>query len=167
MGVPLIGFEDLCLAMIIVVLLLVVLSVPTLVLTVRNSSKLLRRYMLLRSLDNVGDAPVQIQREWDNIKSTIGYTTAVVEEIESLGSLRPTMFQVQVAAVLIAFLLMADLFGSYIATDVAVFLAFLLAICLLAMRYGSRNINKYLEEYSAVLKQLESNGGESFDNMYG
>ena len=160
-----IGFEELCMALTIVTLFLVVVSVPTLALTVRNSSKQLKRYLLLRSLDNVGDAPVHIQREWDNIRSTIGYTTAVVDEIERLGGIRPMVFQIQIATVLIAVLLIADWLGNYMTDEVAIIMIILFVVCLLAVRYGNININRHLEEYGKVLKQLEDNGDGS--NMYG
>jgi len=161
----LIGFEELSLALTIVTLFLVVVSVPTLALTVRSSSKQLKRYQLLRSLDDVGDAPVHIQREWDNIRSTIGYTTAVVEEIERLGATRPVIFQIQIASVLTALLLITDLIYGFMTDGVAVFMLIMLAACLLSVRYGNININRHVEEYSRVLKQLEENGSGS--NMYG
>lgn len=160
-----IGFEELGLALTVVTLFLVVVSVPTLALTVRNSSKQLKRYQLLRSMDDVGDAPVHIQREWDNIRSTIGYTTAVVDEIERLGATRPVIFQIQIASVLTALLLITDLVYGYIADGVAVIMLAILVICILSVRYGNININRHVEEYSMVLKQLEENGSGS--NMYG
>ena len=160
-----IGFEELSLALTIVTLFLVVVSVPTLALTVRSSSKQLKRYQLLRSLDDVGDAPVHIQREWDNIRSTIGYTTAVVEEIERLGATRPVIFQIQIASVLTALLLITGLIYGFMTDGVAVFMLIMLAACLLSVRYGNININRHVEEYSMVLKQLEENGSGS--NMYG
>ncbi|NLN71219.1 MAG: hypothetical protein GX137_00260 [Thermoplasmatales archaeon] len=160
-----IGFEELSLALTIVTLFLVVVSVPTLALTVRSSSKQLKRYQLLRSLADVGDAPVHIQREWDNIRSTIGYTTAVVEDIERLGATRPVIFQIQIASVLTALLLITGLIYGFMTDGVAVFMLIMLAACLLSVRYGNININRHVEEYSRVLKQLEENGSGS--NMYG
>ncbi|MGI6494236.1 MAG: hypothetical protein ACOX10_05350 [Candidatus Methanomethylophilaceae archaeon] len=49
--------------------------------------------------------------------------------------------------------------------EVAIVMIVLFVICLLSVRYGNININRHLEEYGKVLKQLEDNGDGS--NMYG
>ncbi|MDD4455901.1 MAG: hypothetical protein PHI67_11440, partial [Candidatus Methanomethylophilaceae archaeon] len=89
----------------------------------------------------------------------------VVDEIERLGGIKPMVFQIQIATVLLAILLIADWLGNYMTDEVAIVMIVLFVICLLSVRYGNININRHLEEYGKVLKQLEDNGDGS--NMYG
>jgi len=160
-----IGSDDIFLAMTIVTMLMIILSVPSILITVRNSSKQLKRYRTLRSITDLGKEPVpqHIVNEWNAVKSPIGYTTLITEEIERLNSLRPAIFQTEIAFVLIVFMAFIPGYSN----DIFWVMIVLLVIVFATVIYGSMNIKMYTLEYLAILQELNNNGEESLDSMYG
>lgn len=157
--------DDIFLAMTIVTMMMVILSIPSILITVRNSSKQLKRYKTLRSMNDLGNKPIpqHIVNEWNAVKSPIGYTTLITEEIERLDGIRPAIFQTEIAFVLIIFMTFVPGYSS----DIFWIMIVLLIVIIVTVIYGSLNIKMYTLEYLAILQELSNNGEESRDNMYG
>ena len=157
--------DDIFLAMTIVTIMMIIISVPSILITVRNSSKQLKRYKTLRSMNNLGNNPLpqHIVNEWNAVKSPIGYTTLITEEIERLNGIRPAIFQTEIAFILIVFMAFVPGYSSAIFWIMIV----LLVIVTITVIYGSLNIKMYTVEYLTILQELSNNGEESRDNMYG
>jgi len=151
--------------MTIVTIMMIIISVPSILITVRNSSKQLKRYKTLRSMNNLGNNPLpqHIVNEWNAVKSPIGYTTLITEEIERLNGIRPAIFQTEIAFILIVFMAFVPGYSSAIFWIMIV----LLVIVTITVIYGSLNIKMYTVEYLTILQELSNNGEESRDNMYG
>ena len=66
-----IGEDMVVTAVMVVIMMLVILSVPSILLTVRNSARMLRKYRLLRSLDldEDDDVPQEVRNEWNAVNS--------------------------------------------------------------------------------------------------
>lgn len=162
-----IGPEMICTAVMVVVMMLVILSVPVILLTVRNSAKLLKKYRLLRSIDisNQKDVPQQVMNEWNAVNSPMAYTTLITEEIEKLNGLRPTIFQSELAVVLMAVLAFIPGFE----TEMLWLIIALIIISVIAVLYGAINARMYTHEYLALLKELNDRNKDSggADGMYG
>lgn len=160
-----IGTDDVFLATFIVTMLLMILSIPSILLTVHNSSKLLKRYKILRSIKDLGDDPIpqHIVNEWNAVNSSLGYTTLITEEIERLSALKPTIFQAEISVALMLFLTLMQQFEG----NIFWIMMILLAMSVISVIYGILNSNMYTKEYIAILKEINSKGVESLDNMYG
>lgn len=152
-----IGSSDIYGAVIVVAILLVVLSIPSLLLTVRESSRLLKRYKLLRCIgpEDVGSLPKTIKDEWGSVNSPLTYATMLSEEMERLGSLRPAVLQAEIGFVLIVFLAVVPRFEE----NVLVFMLLVLAAIMISIIYSRMNLRRYSREYVVIISELESNGG--------
>ena len=65
-------------AMFTVMIILIIVSVPTIFITVRSSAKTIKRYMLLRSVDKAdGQIPTQLINEWSAVKTPIVYISII------------------------------------------------------------------------------------------
>jgi len=161
----LIDSSDIYGAVVVVAILLVVLSVPSLLLSVKASSGLLRRYQILRSIsnDNKNEIPKPLLEEWNNVNAPLNYVSMLANEIEHIGSLRPAAFQAEIAVVLVIILAFVPGF----VTEVLVFMAAIVILSILTILYASINANRYRHEYLVALSELESNGDESADMIYG
>lgn len=155
-------------AVMIVAMMMVILSIPSILLTVRNSASLLKRYRLLRSIKDVGDekeVPPNILNEWNAVNSPMAYTTLITEEIERLNGLRPALFQAELAALLIIILAIYPGFDS----SVLIFMMIILVAAIASVVYGMITTKKYRQEYLVILKEIsdrdESN--RAADGMYG
>lgn len=162
--VVLIAYSDVYAAMIVVVILLVVLSIPSILLTVRGSSKLLKRYRLLRciGIENTSNIPKMILDEWTVVNSPLTYASMLSEEIERLNALRPAVLQAEIAAVLIIVLAIVPGFE----TNVLIGMIVVLAAIILSILYSRMNTRDYAKEYVMVMAELESNGDEHHDMIY-
>ncbi len=162
-----IGMETVLSSILVVVMMLVILSVPSILLTVRNSAKLLRKYRLLRSIDisDKDDVPQQVLNEWNAANSQMAYTTLITDEIEKLTGLRPAIFQCEIAIILMIILLFTGC-----TTDVIILLIVLIAVSVLTVIYGALNTRMYTIEYVKILSEInEKNESENqtADGMYG
>ncbi len=149
-------------------MMLVILSVPSILLTVRNSAKLLRKYRLLRSIDisERDDVPQQVMNEWNAANSQMAYTTLITDEIEKLSGLRPAIFQCEIAIVLMIILLIVP--GCQF--EVLILMIALIAVSAFAVIYGALNTRMYTIEYVKILSEInEKNESENqtADGMYG
>lgn len=144
-------------AVLVVAILLIVLSIPSMILTVRESSRILRRYRLLRQIGpgDVGGLPKTIRDEWSSVSSPLTYATMLSEEIERLGSLRPAVLQAEIGLVLIVFLAIVPRFEF----DVLLCMLAVIAAVIASLIYRRRNSDRYSCEYVMVISELESNGG--------
>ena len=142
-----IGAEYIFQALMIISLLLVIMSIPTIFITIRNSSNVLRRYMALRSLRDVddGDIPSHILEEWNAVKNNVNYATLMTEELEKLNGLRPALFQ----------------------TEVLVLMAVLIVLSVIALAYSYVCIKKYGMEYMSLLREMSNGPSGGRDAMYG
>ena len=149
---------DIYSAVIVVAILLVVLSIPSLILTVRESSRLLKRYRLLRCIgpDDLGPLPKPIKDEWGAVNSPLTYATMLSEEMERLGSLRPAILQAEIGIVLILFLAIVPRFEE----NVLICMILVLAAVVISIIYSRVNIGRYSREYVMIISELESNGGD-------
>ena len=152
----------------VVIMMLVILSVPSILLTVRNSAKLLRKYRLLRSVDLEGkdDVPQELLNEWNAVNSQMAYTTLITDEIEKLSGLRPAIFQCEIAIVLMVILMIYP--GCEL--GVLILMIALIAVSLLAVIYGALNTKMYTMEYVRILSEMNSesvNENKTADGMYG
>ena len=163
-----IGTEMVVSSVLVVVVMLVILSVPSILLTVRNSAKLLRKYRLLRSIDisDRDDLPQQVVNEWNAANSQMAYTTLITDEIEKLSGLRPAIFQCEIAIILMIILLIVP--GCQL--EVLILMIALIAVSALAVVYGALNTRMYTIEYVKILSEInEKNESENqtADGMYG
>ena len=162
-----IGMETVLSSILVVVMMLVILSVPSILLTVRNSAKLLKKYRLLRSINvsDKDDVPQQVLNEWNAANSQMAYTTLITDEIEKLTGLRPAIFQCEIAIILMIILLFTGC-----TTDVIILLIVLIAVSVLTVIYGALNTRMYTIEYVKILSEINAKNeseNKTADGMYG
>ena len=152
-------------ALIIITLLMVILSIPSIFLLSWNSVKQLNRYMFLRAFREMDDSsiPSNLLSEWASVKTDIGYATLITEELEKMSAIRSPMFQAEIAALLI--IIMAFVPGYE--TNVLILMMCLLALCIVAVIYGGRSLRAIGREYARLLHEMEEKGEKANDNMYG
>ena len=154
-------------AVVIVIMMLMILSVPSIFLTVRGSSVLLKKYTMLRSIEKVdkeNEMPDHVLNEWKAIKSPIGYMSLVVNEIEKLDALKPAFFQAELAVVLT--IVMAVYPG--LETNVLILFIALDVLCAISVIYGHIYAYAYKREYAKILSDLNNEEKKgSVDGMYG
>lgn len=152
-------------ALIVIALLMVILSVPSIFLLSWNGRKQLRRYLFLRALKEMNDSdiPPNIINEWSSVRSDIGYATLITEELEKMGSIRSPMSQAEIASILI--IIMAFVPGYD--TNVLILMMCLLALCIVSVIYGGRSLRIIGREYVKLAQEMEEKGQKSNDNMYG
>jgi len=152
-------------ALILIVLLMVILSVPSIFILSWNAFKQLKRYMLLRALRGMDDSslPPNMIEELNTVRSDIGYATAITEELEKVSGIRSQMFQAELAIMLIA--IMAFVPGYE--TDVLILMMTLLALCIIAVIYGGRAMRALGKEYVSLVHEMQEKGEKANDNMYG
>lgn len=160
-----IGTDMIYSALVLITLLLIILSVPSIFLSSWTASKQLRKYISLRSFREMNDSeiPAGILNEWNAVKTDIGYATLITEELEKMGSLRAPIFQSELAALLI--IIMAFVPGYE--TSVLILMMILLAVCILTIIYGMRAMRAYSREYINLLREMAENGDKYNDAMYG
>jgi len=152
-------------ALMIVALFLIILSVPTIILAVRASSKLLNRYKTLRSVDDLeeGDVSKQALEEWNVVRNPLGYTALLSDEIERLGALRQAMLHSEIAIVVLIFL------AIYPGYEMGVLIAVIAIVSavLFVVLYGRMNLRGYIHEYVDALTEINVNGDEAVSRIYG
>ena len=163
-----IGTDMVVSSVMVVIMMLVILSVPSILLTVRNSAKLLKKYKLLRSIDigEKDDVPAQVKNEWNAVNSQMAYTTLITEEIEKLSGLKPAIFQCEIAVLLMIILMIVP--GCQ--TEVLILLVALIAVSVFAVIYGALNTRMYTLEYMRILSEINANNekeNKTADGMYG
>ena len=156
-------------AVMVVIMMLVILSVPSILLTVRNSARMLRKYRLLRSLDldENDDVPQEVRNEWNAVNSQMAYTTLITDEIEKLSGLRPAIFQCEIAIVLMIILLLVP---PGCTLEVMILMIVLIAVSALAVIYGALNTRMYTIEYMRILSEINAKNeseNRTADGMYG
>ena len=164
-----IGMETVLSSILVVVMLLVILSVPSILLTVRNSAKLLKKYKLLRSINisDKDDVPQQVLNEWNAANSQMAYTTLITDEIEKLSSLRPAIFQCEIAIILMIILLLVP---PGCTLEVMILMIALIAVSALTVIYGALNTRMYTIEYVKILSEINAKNeseNRTADGMYG
>jgi hypothetical protein len=152
-------------ALIIVALFLIILSTPTIILAVRASSKLLARYRILRSVDDLDEESVskQMLEEWNTVNSPLNYTALLSDEIERLGTLRQATLHSEIAIVM---LIVMAFYPGY-EGEVLFAIAVIVAIVFLVVIYGIRNLRGYIREYVDALAEINVNGDEAVSRIYG
>ena len=154
-------------AIVIVMMLLMIISVPSIFLSVRGSSVLLKKYTLLRAIDDVDkekDMPDHILNEWKSIKSPLGYMSLVVNEIEKLDALKPAFFQAELAVILS--IIMAIYPG--LEDNVLILFIILDVLCIISIIYGHVYAFAYKREYAKILEDLNNEEKKgAVDGMYG
>ncbi|MCL2608001.1 MAG: hypothetical protein FWD92_05560 [Methanomassiliicoccaceae archaeon] len=152
-------------ALMIAALFLIILSTPTIILAVRSSSKLLNRYKILRSVEDLEEGLVSKQalEEWNNVRSPLSYTALLSEEIERLGALRQAMLHSEIA---IAVLILLAIYPGY-ETDVLITVIAIVSAVLFVVLYGRKNLKRYIHEYVGALAEISVNGDEAVSRIYG
>ena len=163
-----IGADMVVSSIMVVIMMLVILSVPSILLTVRNSAKLLKKYRLLRSIDinERDDVPQQVLNEWNAANSQMAYTTLITDEIEKLSGLRPAIFQCEIAIILMIILIIVP--GCEL--NVLILMISLIAVSAFAVIYGALNTKMYTYEYMNILSEMNSEKeaeSKTADGMYG
>ena len=163
-----IGTDMVVSSVMVVIMMLIILSVPSILLTVRNSAKLLRKYRLLRSIDidEKDDVPPQLLNEWNAVNSQMAYTTLITDEIEKLSGLRPAIFQCELAILLTIILMIIPGFEI----EVLILMIVLIAVSVLTVVYGALNTKMYTLEYMRILSEINANNekeNKTADGMYG
>lgn len=160
-----IGAEYVFQALMIISLLLVIMSLPTIFITIRNSSNVLKRYMALRSLKDIDDddIPSHILDEWNAVRNNVNYATLMTEELERLNGLRPALFQTEVSIVLMIIMIFVP---GYEGT-VLIFMLALIVLSIVALLYSFFCIKRYGMEYMQLLKEMSSGPSNGRDTMYG
>ena len=163
-----IGEDMVVSSVMVVIMMLVILSVPSILLTVRNSARMLRKYRLLRSLDldEKDDVPQELRNEWNAVNSQMAYTTLITDEIEKLSGLKPAIFQCEIAIVLMIVLMIYP--GCEF--EILILMIALIAVSLFAIIYGVLNTKMYTLEYVNILSEMNKdsvNENKTADGMYG
>ncbi len=160
-----IGLEELLHALFFVSILLAVISVPRLIVTVRNSRKEMGRHRELRATKNTDQLPpsAAARQEWENARSSMGYGALLLGEIERLNDLRPVAVQAQTSALM---MLALAVFPGF-ETPVLVFAAALVLAVLSASVYAGRLSESYVREYMEMLKELEPSKNNGPGSIYG
>lgn len=153
-------------AALVVTILLTVLSVPSILLTVRSSSKQLKRYRLLRSADPEQIADIEIPKaimaEWISVLSPVNFVSMIADELERLSSVKPAILQAEIALVLMAAL--AIIPGYEII--VLVFMIFIMLVIIASILLWYRNLRNYSNEYISAMSVMETKGNDSEDMIY-
>ncbi|MBO7205340.1 MAG: hypothetical protein J6V08_02860 [Candidatus Methanomethylophilaceae archaeon] len=159
-----IGFETIFSALVVVTLLLVLLSVPSALITLIHSSGQYKKYTLMRA--RRGDDPTSIPKkhlvEWNAVRTDVGYITVLTQELEKLSALRPALFNSEVSAILIVVLMIVPGFEK----GVFILMAILLALCLFVLVYGYRIMKRFGEAYVVTARNMSDKGEDSNDSMY-
>ena len=159
-----IGSETIFSALVIVVLFMVLLSLPSIYVTLTHSSKQFKKYRQLRQMmaRGVAEVPPKMTHEWNAVKTDVGYITVLTEELEKVGALRAALFNSEISAILIVILMFVPGFEK----DVFILMFILLALCIIALIFGYRVTKRYGEEYVNVARSMSGKGEESKDSMY-
>ena len=159
-----IGSETIFSALVIVVLFMVLLSLPSIYVTLTHSSRQFKKYRQLRQMMEKGvtDIPPKMSHMWNAVKTDVGYITVLTEELEKVGALRAALFNAEISAILIVVLMFIPGFE----TDVFILMFILLALCIIALVFGYRVTKRYGEEYVNVARSMSGKGEESKDSMY-
>lgn len=154
----------------VVIMMLFIISVPSIYLTVRASSKQLKKYKVLRAIDDISehkDVPPELVTEWNVVKSQMAYTTIITEEIERLGSLKPAFFQAELAI----FLSIILAIWPHYETNVLILMIAVIIVSIVVLIYGKANTKMYSQEYLTLLsdmnKKAETGDNGAADGMYG
>ena len=163
-----IGTDMVVSSVMVVIMMLVILSVPSILLTVRNSARLLKKYRLLRSIDidEGDDVPQQLLNEWNAVNSQMAYTTLITDEIEKLSGLRPAIFQCEIAIVLMIILMIVP--GCEF--EILLLMVAMIIVSILAVVYGALNTKMYTLEYMRILSEINADTekeNKTADGMYG
>jgi len=154
-------------AVLVIAMLLTVLSVPSIVLTARALDKRLKRYRAFRFASPEDIKGMEIPRvildEWSSVSSSVTYATMLMDEIDRLNSLRPALFQAELAMALIIVLAIIPGFEM----SVLVCMIFILASAAVSILYWHSDLRRYEREYYAVLSELESMGDDAESMIYG
>lgn len=148
-----------------VMIFLIILSVPAIFITVRNSAKVINKYLLLKALDDKSDSsPKHVADEWNVVKSPAIYITMFTEQLDKLNSLKALSTQCMLA-VLISIVLWFTA-GYDDTMKIVVIVADIISI--LTVFYGRIYKNVYMHEYLEMLNETEKeNSTGTIDNMYG
>ena len=159
-----IGSETIFSALVIVVLFMVLLSLPSIYVTLTHSSKQFKKYRQLRQMmaRGVTEVPPKMTHEWNAVKTDVGYITVLTEELEKVGALRAALFNSEISAILIVILMFVPGFEK----DVFILMFILLALCIIALIFGYRVTKRYGEEYVNIARSMSGKGEESKDSMY-
>jgi len=161
-----ISLDDIYFAVMLIAVFLVVLSLPTVELTVRNSSRLMKRYRYLRSIERIdseGEVPRAMLDEWKAVRNSVGYAAMISDEIGRLNGLRPTMLQAEIAIVLIVLLMLLGTFTP----EVMWLMSVVIVLTLTSVVYGALNSKTYIDEYITLLMSVEEKDEEAIDAIYG
>lgn len=159
-----IGFDTVFSALVVVTLLLILLSVPSILVTLYHSSRQFSKYGKLRLMKErpIADIPPKMAHEWNAVRTDVGYLTVISEELEKIGALRPALFNSEVSIILIVVLMFVPGFEP----GVFAFMSCLLVICFLSLVLAFRTMKRYGEEYVAISRNMSEKNGDSKDNMY-
>ncbi len=159
-----IGSDTIFTALTVVVLLMVLLSLPSIYVTLSHSSRQFKKYKRLRQMlvNGVVDVPPKMVHEWNAVKTDVGYITVLSEELEKVGALRSALFNAEISALLIVIMMFVPGFE----TDVFILMFILLALCIFSLIFGYRVTKRYGEEYVNVARSMSGKGEESKDSMY-
>ena len=150
-------------ALTVIALLMAVTSIPTLLISERNASKLLRRYRTLRELKDADNIPVQIMSEWNAVNNNVNYASIMTSELEKLNELRPAIFQAEISIIMMV--LMAFVPGY--SEDLFWPMMVIIALSVIATAFGYRCMKKYAEEYVRLLVEMNEKDKDYTEAMYG
>ncbi|TQS77755.1 hypothetical protein [Candidatus Methanarcanum hacksteinii] len=152
-------------AMFTVMIILMIVSVPTIFITVRSSAKTIKRYMLLRSVDKAdGQIPTQLINEWSAVKTPIVYISIITEELEKLNGLKNITSQCTLAILISIVLWFCP--GYEKSLQIPIIIADIISI--LTIIYGRFYRSVYKQEYLRILKETsEEHEFGAADSMYG
>ena len=141
-------------ALMVIALLLAITSIPTLLISTRNASKLLRRYKVLRNVKDMDDIPSHVVDEWNAVNNNVNYATIMTSELEKLNALRPAIFQAQVSIVMMVIMAFVPGYSS----DLLWPMIIIIAVSVIATLFGYRCMKKYAEEYIKLLVEMKEDG---------
>ena len=143
---------------------LVILSIPTVFLTVWNSSKLLKKYQLIRRVPATYERniPEEFLTEWNAINTDINYVSLISDEIDRLNNLSSPIFHTLLAVILLGILSIVPGFDNQIFP----LILGLIVVGIITVIFGHVVRVRYHIEYEGVIDNMSNDEEGINKKMY-
>ncbi len=145
-------------------LLLAILSLPVVISALMVSHRQMYRYRVLRSMDEEDRKmlPAGLMGEWNSVRSTAGYGSMVMAEVDRLNSLRPAILQASIAGAILGLLF----FYPGYSDDILIWVGMILSAIVATVATGQVTIRRYVKEYISMAREVEKKDREDLEIIY-
>ncbi len=142
---------------------LAVMSMPQVLMALRVTRSRMDELRKLRD----GDSPEEEGQmdEWLSINTPMGYSTALMTEIERLNGIRPLIFQAEISGLILVFLVLISGVEEGLLIWIVLLIVILMGSGLLAGYWMGRYIEKYQSLVQSCMEHKEEE--ENLDIIYG